>query len=59
MCQMYFKCTILVQKCMNYEWMNRFCTIFITKLWDAKFFYEPPIGSYVTPLTFMSFYVFF
>jgi hypothetical protein len=31
-----FQCTISM--CKTYElWMNEFCTIFITKLWDVKF----------------------
>jgi hypothetical protein len=36
MCQMCFQCMISV--CEMYEiWMNKFCTISITKLWDVKF----------------------
>jgi hypothetical protein len=36
MCQMCFQCIILV--CETYElWMNKFCMIFITNSWDAKF----------------------
>jgi hypothetical protein len=31
-----FQCMILVHK-MYKLWMNEFCTIFITKLWDVKF----------------------
>jgi hypothetical protein len=35
-CQMYFKCIILVHE--TYElWMNKFYMISITKLWDVKF----------------------
>jgi hypothetical protein len=35
-CQICFQCMILV--CETYElWMNKFCTIFIIKLWDTKF----------------------
>jgi len=36
MFQICFECTILL--CGMYElWMNEFCTIFITKVWDANF----------------------
>ncbi len=34
--QMSFQCTILVYE-MDELWMNKFCTISITKSWDAKF----------------------
>jgi hypothetical protein len=35
-CQMCFQCTISVHE-MYKLWMNKCCTIFITKSWDAKF----------------------
>jgi hypothetical protein len=36
MCQMCFQCTILIHE--TYElWMNKFCTISLTKSWDVKF----------------------
>jgi hypothetical protein len=35
-CQMCFQCIISI--CETYElWINKFCMISITKLWDAKF----------------------